>query len=104
MISYVLAVSMMASAQMPAAPQRQQLASCLRAFVNAKLQERMTPADFETAAAGACRDQETTFRTAYIAAATRAGDRPAAAERDAGLEVEDLRANFLELFRGSQPE
>jgi hypothetical protein len=104
MMISMLAFSMMATAQMPAAPQRQQLANCLRAFVNAKVQERMTPADFETAVAAACREQETTYRTAYIAAATRAGDRAAAAERDAGLEVEDLRANFLELFRGSQPE
>lgn len=104
MISYALAFSMMAAAQMPAAAQRQQLASCLRSFVTAKLEERMTPADFEQAVAAACQQQETTFRTAYIAAATRAGDRPAAAERDAGLEIQDLRANYLELFRGSQPE
>ena len=100
----LLAFSMVAAAQMPAAPQRQQLASCLRSFVNSKLEERMAPADFEQAIAAACQQQETTFRTAYIAAATRAGDRRPAAERDAGLEVQDLRTNYLELFRGSQPE
>jgi hypothetical protein len=104
MMISVLAFTMMASAQMPAAPQRRQLATCLRSFVTAKLDERMTPADFETAVAAACREQEASYRTAYIAAATRAGDRAPAAERDANLEVQDLRANYLELFRGSQPQ
>jgi hypothetical protein len=104
MIPQVLAFSLMIAAQLPAAGQRQQFANCLRSFVNAKIEERVTPADFEPAIATACREQETAYRTAYIAAATRAGDRRPRAEEDANMEVQDLRANFLELFRGSQPE
>ena len=104
MISSVLAISLMAAAQLPAAPQRSQFANCLRAFVNEKLEARMAPAEFETAVAAACRDQETAYRTAYVAAATRSGDSRSRAEGDSNVEVQDLRANFLELFRNAQPE
>lgn len=104
MIPQVLAVTLMVTAQLPGAPQRQQFASCLRSFMTAKLEERMAADSFETALAAACRDQETAYRTAYIEAAVRAGDRRPAAERDVGLEVQDLRSNFLQLFRDSQAQ
>ena len=104
MISTSLVVSLLLTTQVFAAGPRQQFSSCLRTFMNTKLEERVAPAAFETELAAACREQEAAYRTAYIDAATRAGDRRPAAERDANLEVEDLRTNFLELFRGSQPE
>ena len=104
MISSFIAVSLMAAAQLPAAPQRTQFANCLRAFMNEKLEARMAVPEFETAAAAACREQETAYRTAYVAAATRSGDPRPRAESDSNIEVEDLRANFLELFRNAQPQ
>ena len=104
MISSFLAVSLMAAAQLPAAPQRAQFAQCLRTFMNQKLEARMGVPEFETAAAAACREQETAYRTAYVAAATRGGDPRPRAESDSNVEVEDLRANFLELFRNAQPQ
>lgn len=104
MISTFLAVSLMAAAPMPAAPQRQQFSSCLRAFMNAKLEERMEAAAFETALAAACRDQEAAYKTAYIGAAIRAGDSRSVAERDANLEAEDLRTNFLSIYRDALPQ
>ena len=103
MISTVLAMALM-TVQLPGAAQRQQFSSCLRSFMNAKLEARMEPAAFETELAAACSAQENAYRTAYIAAATRNGDSRTVATQDAEIEVEDLRANFLELFRGSQPE
>ena len=104
MISSAFVISLALSTQLIAAGPRNQFSTCLRSFVNAKLEERMTPANFETAYTSACREQEAAYKTAYIEAATRAGDRRPRAEEDANLEVQDLRANFLELFRGSQPE
>ena len=104
MISTFLAVSLMAAAPMPAAPQRQQFSSCLRALMNSKLEERMEAAAFETALAAACREQEAAYKAAYIAAAIRAGDSRSVAERDANLEAEDLRTNFLSIYRDSLPQ
>ncbi len=104
MISASVIVSLLLGAQVMASSERQQFSSCLRAFVDSKLEERMSVPDFATALPGACTDQESAYRAAYIAAATRAGDRRAMAEEDADLEVEDLRTNYRELFLGSQPE
>ena len=104
MIPEVLAFSLLLTQQLPGATQRHQFNNCLRSFMTSKLEERMTPANFETAFAAACREQEAAYRTAYIEAAVRAGDRRPLAEQDASTEVEDLRSNYLELYRGSQPE
>lgn len=104
MISTVLVIAALASQQMAAAGPRQQFSSCLRAFLDSKLEERMTPEAFDTAVAEACSAQETAYRQAFIQAAVRAGDNRAAAERDADLEVGDLRTNYRELFRGAQPQ
>lgn len=104
MIPSAFVIALALSTQLIAAGPRQQFSTCLRTFMNSKIEERMTPANFEPALAEACREQETAYRTAYVEAATRAGDRRPRAEEDANLEVQDLRANFLELFRGSQPE
>lgn len=98
MISSVVAVSLMLAVQMPGGAQRQQFANCLRAFMNEKIQERMEAEAFETALAGACREQEAAYRTSYVAAAVRTGDSRARAEQDANIEVQDLRATFLGLF------
>ena len=103
MISTAIAFSLMA-AQLLAAGPRQEFSSCLRAFMTTKLEARMEPAAFETEQASTCTAQETAYRAAYIQAAVRVGDSRAVAERDANLEVEDLRTTFLELFQGSQPE
>lgn len=104
MIPFVLAVSMMATAQMPAAAQRQQFANCLRQFVNSKVQERMEASAFTAAFAAACQEQETAYRSAYLVAAARVGDSRTRAQQDANLEVEDLRSNFRQLFESSQAE
>ena len=104
MISSALVFSLLISVQIPAAGPRQAFASCLRTFMNEKVQEGMAVDAFEAAVAGTCTTQENAYRAAYIQAATRAGDGRAAAERDANLEVQDLRANILELFRGAQAE
>jgi hypothetical protein len=104
MISASLIVPLLLSTQVMAAPERQQFSRCLRTFLNTQLEERVAPEAFDRAIAGACSQQEASYRAAYIAAATRTGDTRSAAERDAGTEVEDLRTNYKEQFRDAQPE
>jgi hypothetical protein len=104
MISASLIVPLLFSAQMLAGNERQQYSRCLRTFLTAQLDERVAPAAFDTAIAGACSQQEAAYRTAYIAAATRAGDSRPAAERDVATEIADLRSNFKEQYRDAQPE
>jgi hypothetical protein len=104
MISASLIVPLLLSSQMIAGTERQQYSRCLRTFLTTQLEERVAPAAFDTAIAGACAQQEAAYRAAFIAAATRAGDRRPVAERDVETEVEDLRANFKEQFRDAQPE
>jgi len=104
MFSASLIVSLLLSLQVMAQGERQQFSQCLRAFMNEKIEQGMSASDFDTAIAAACQQQETAYRTAYIAAAVRAGDRRPMAETDATTEVTDLRANYKELFRGSQAE
>jgi hypothetical protein len=104
MLTAPIIASLLFNMQVMASAERQQFARCLRAFVDAKLEERVTPQAFEPAIAVACDQQEATYRAAYVAAATRAGDSRAVAERDARTEVEDLRSNFTELFHSAQRE
>ena len=104
MISASLIVPLLLSAQVMAGNERQQFSRCLRSFVDAQLEARTTPDAFDTAIAGVCGPQEAAYRAAYITAAVRTGDSRTVAERDATTEVDDLRANYKELFRGSQPE
>jgi hypothetical protein len=101
MFSASLIVPLLLSMQVMAAQPRQQFSTCLRHFMDSKLEERMAADAFDTAIAGACSEQETAYRTAYIAAATRAGDSRASAERDANLEIADLRTNYKEIFHDS---
>ncbi|MEA3016943.1 MAG: hypothetical protein QOI38_1665 [Sphingomonadales bacterium] len=103
MFSASLIVPLLLSMQLMANSERNQFSSCLRTYVNAKIEDRTSVADFDAAFPTVCAQQETAYRTAYVAAARRAGDSPAVAQRDAATEVEDLRTNFKELFHGAQP-
>lgn len=101
-ISGSLIVPLLLTLQVLAAGPRQQFSTCLRHFVDSKIEDRTAVDAFDAAIATACSEQETAYRTAYIAAATRAGDSRATAERDAGLEVEDLRNNYKQMFHDAQ--
>ncbi|MDP8995358.1 MAG: hypothetical protein M3N07_10375 [Pseudomonadota bacterium] len=104
MISALMIVPLLLAQQVLASAERSQFSRCMRAFIDSKLEERMSPEAFDTAQASACSQQEAAYRSAYIAAAMRAGDNRAAAEEGAGIEIEDLRDNYKELFRNAQPE
>lgn len=104
MISALMIVPLLLAQQVMASAERGQFSSCMRAFIDAQLTDRATPETFDTAQASACAEQEAAYRRAYIAAAMRAGDNRADAEEGAGIEIEDLRENYKELYRNAQPE
>ena len=105
MFSTSLIVSLLLSTQILASAERQRFSTCLRAFVDEKVEARVSGDEFDTAIATACAQQETAYRTAYVAAALRIGDTRTSAERDAALEVEDLRENYKGIFHGqTDPE
>jgi hypothetical protein len=103
-ISASLMVPLLLTMQIMAGGERQQFSRCLRSYVDTKIDARTSNADFDSSFGAACAQQEAAYRAAYIAAARRAGDSQAAAERDVTVEVEDLRTNFKELFHDSQPQ
>lgn len=102
MIFTSVIVPLLLSTQIMASAERQQFSNCLRAFVDAHVQEGTAADAFETAFAAACAQQESAYRAAYIVAAVRAGDRRPLAESDAAVEAEDLRSNFKELFENAR--
>ena len=106
MISSILAMSM-AMAMQPAdttrAP-REAYTRCLRTFVQRSLDDRMTPAAFETAFPQACPQQEAAYRAAVIQREVASRISRANAEESANLEIEDARVNFRGTFEMSQPE
>ena len=110
MISTVLTM-MLAAAPAPAVlnSARREYSTCLQAFMKSSLKEKMDPAAFDAALAPACESKAQAFRGASIAADTAIGIKRAAAEENAGTELEDLRANTKEYYRtyhriGSAPE
>lgn len=103
MISSVLALTLAAAAPGPSpetiAPARKAYLACLGAFMKKGVADKMAVDAFDAAIAPACAAQEQAFRTAVIAVDTGAGVKRAAAEENAGLEVEDMLANMKETFK-----
>lgn len=100
MFSSVLAMAM-AMAMQPADTTRvtrEAYTRCLRAFVEQKLQERMTAEAFQTAFPQACPQQESAYRAAVIQREVASRIGRAAAEESASTEIEDARFNFRDRF------
>ena len=100
MISTVLAMTM-AMAMQPADTTRvtrEAYTRCLRAFVEQKLQDRMTLEAFQTAFPQACPQQEQAYRAAVIQREVSSRISRADAEESANTEIEDARFNFRDRF------
>ena len=103
MISSVLAMALAAAAPGPSADAiaraRKAYSACLSGFMKKSLKDGAEEAAFESGLAPACTAQEQAFRAAVIAADTASGMKRAAAEENAGMEVEDILANTKEMFK-----
>jgi hypothetical protein len=87
----------------PSASARNAYTRCLRQFMERSLNERMSPNDFRAALPQQCTQQEQAFRQALIAREASFRTPRAEAEETATMEVDDARANFMELFENNQP-
>lgn len=97
MISSVLAlVAVLGGGQSdPTRTSREAFANCLRTYVERSIQDRMAADRFESEYPQQCTAQETAYRDAVIRGFR--GSR-ADAEELAGLEIEDARTSYREVF------
>lgn len=101
MISQVLLVALMASAQGNLASARTTYSRCLGSFTRAQVKERVEAAAFEAKLATACKTEEATFRSASVAVDVAAKIARATAERNAAEEIGYIHENAVETFKSS---
>ncbi len=87
----------------PSAAARNAYTHCLREFMDRSLSERVSINDFRTALPQQCAEQERAFREALIRREASFRTPRAEAEETATMEVDDARANFIQLFENNQP-
>jgi hypothetical protein len=101
MISQVLLVTLLASAQGNIATARTSYSKCLGGFARAQMKEGADAAAFETKLATACKVEEAAFRSASVATDVAAKIARATAERNAQEEIGYIHENAVETFRSS---
>jgi hypothetical protein len=94
-------MSMQASDSTRAA--RETFTRCLRVFVDGSIRDHKTLVQFNADFPRACATEQTAFRQAIIQRDMATRSTRATAEESAGLEVEDARTNFNDLFQMSLP-
>lgn len=104
MISQVLLVALLASAQGNLASARTSYSRCLGSFTRAQVKERVEEAAFTAKLATACKTEEATFRAASIATDVAAKIARATAERNATEEIGYIHENAVETFKGALDE
>jgi hypothetical protein len=67
--------------------------------MNRSLKEQAAAEAFASGIGPACAEREKTFRTLVVQIDTAAGIKRAAAEENAGVEIEDMQANIREMFQ-----
>ncbi len=98
MLSFALALAAMVQTDAINSA-RQAYSTCLRQHVSSSLERNVTPEAFEQGIAGQCTDRATAFRDALVQRDVRAGGGRARAEEDAQVTMEDMRLNYIEMYR-----
>jgi hypothetical protein len=104
MISQVLLVALLASAQGNLASARTTYSKCLGSFTRAQVKEKVEAAAFQANLSTACKSEEAAFRAASVATDVSAKIARATAERNAQEEVGYIHENAIETFKSSLPE
>ena len=104
MISQVLLIALLASAQGSLASARTSYSKCLGSFTRAQVKEGVEVPAFEAKLATACKTEEAAFRAASIATDVAAKIARATAERNATEEIGYIHENAIETFKGSLPD
>ena len=98
MISQVLLVALLASAQGNLAPARTSYTKCLFGVMRQDLKVKTEPAAFTAKLANACKAEEAAFRSASIAVDVAAKISRATAEQNANEEISYIRENTNETY------
>ncbi len=101
MISQVLLIALMASAQGNLASARTGYSKCLGGFTRAQVKEGVAAEAFQANLATACKAEEAAFRSASIATDVAARIARATAERNATEEIGYIHENAVETFKSS---
>jgi hypothetical protein len=102
MISQVLLVALLASAQGNLASARTSYSKCLGGFARAQIKEGVKEeAAFQAKLATACKAEEAAFRSASVATDVAAKIARATAEQNAKEEIGYIHENAVETFKGS---
>ena len=103
MISQVLLIALLASAQGNLASARTSYSKCLGGFARAQVKEGADEAAFQAKLSTACKAEEAAFRAASIATDLSAKIARATAERNATEEIGYIHENAVETFKASLP-
>jgi hypothetical protein len=102
MISQVLLIALLASAQGNLASARTAYSKCLGGFARAQIKEGVKEeAAFQSKLATACKAEEAAFRAASISSDVGAKIARATAERNATEEIGYIHENAVETFKAS---
>lgn len=101
MISQVLLVALLASAQGNIASARSSYSKCLGGFTRAQVKAGVDAPAFQTNLASACKSEEAAFRAASIATDVAAKIARATAEQNATEEIGYIHENAVETFTSS---
>ena len=101
MISQVLLIALLASAQGNLASARTAYSKCLGGFARAQVKEGADEAAFQAKLATACKAEEAAFRAASISTDIAAKIARATAERNATEEIGYIHENAVETFKAS---
>ncbi|HEY0113528.1 MAG TPA: hypothetical protein VGB59_10305 [Allosphingosinicella sp.] len=99
MISQVLLVALLASAQGNVAQARTNYSKCLSKVLTADAKAGVEPSAFETKVVGECKAEEAAFRAASVASDVAAKIARATAEKNAEEEVGYIRENIVETYK-----
>lgn len=103
MISQVLLIALMASAQGNLASARTSYSKCLGGFAREQVKAGLDEAAFQAKLATACKMEEAAFRSASVAIDVSAKIAKATAERNATEEIGYIHENAVETFKASLP-
>jgi hypothetical protein len=101
MISQVLLIALLASAQGNLASARTSYSKCLGAFTRSQVKEGVAVDAFQTNLTTACKAEEAAFRSASIASDAAAKIARATAEKNATEEIGYIHENAVETFTTS---
>lgn len=103
MISQVLLIALMASAQGNLASARTSYSKCLGTFAREQVKSGSDEAAFTAKLATACKSEEAVFRSASVASDVSAKIAKATAETNATEEIGYIQENAVETFKASMP-